>query len=208
MRAIIDIKWADLIIPFVNCTYCSDLLKYNSSRSATYKPNGTELVIGIGGFGGQGFVSRDTLTIGDGVHVLRHPFLEANQTTTSFPGADTVFGLAIDQPAYIEPSEHFLPSPFATLIEQNALDRNIVSILLPKNDDDLGDIWFGNIDDSLYEGEFSTHPLYPPGTTQWQIEARSAKVSDSNGSMLLKNQLQTTQLSYIPTFHTPFFLRP
>ena len=206
MRAIIDIRWADLIIPSVNCTYCSDLLKYNSSRSATYEPNGTELVIGAGGFTGRGFVSRDTLTVGDGVHILRHPFLEANYTSISFYGADTILGLAIDQPAYFKPSEHFLPSPFATLVQQDVLDRNVVSILLPKDDDDLGDIMFGNVDASLYEGKLSAHPLYPPGSTQWQIEARSVKVSDSNGSILFEESIP----NYTAQLHTyyPYTLLP
>lgn len=81
MRALIDIQWADLIIPSVNCTYSDHLLKYNSSRSASYEANGTELIIGAGGVHvGQGFVSRETLTVGDGIHVLHHPFLEANST--------------------------------------------------------------------------------------------------------------------------------
>ena len=43
MRALIDIDWADMIIPSVNCIRCTHQLKYNSSRSSTYEANGTEL---------------------------------------------------------------------------------------------------------------------------------------------------------------------
>jgi len=208
MRALIDIEWADLIIPSVNCTQCDHLLKYNSSSSATYEANGTELVVGRGGEHGKGFVSQDTLAVGDGIHVPHLPFLEANYTSPTFlEGAvDTVIGLAIDKPRYLESSHHFLPSPFATLVKENVLDRNIVSILLPRNDDDLGDIMFGDLDEALYEGDLSSHPLYPSDTTQWQIEANSVKVSDQNGTVFSEESLP----GYTARLHTffPFIVLP
>ena len=206
MRAIIDLGTADLIIPSINCTD-SHSLKYNSSRSATYEANGTQLTVGDSRGYIEGFVSLDTLTVGDGIHINHHPFLEANRTSPgAFPGADTIFGLAIDEPIYGKPSLHFLPSPLATLVEQYTLDRNVVSILLPKDDDDLGDIMFGGLDEALYEGDLSTHPLYPPGTTQWQIEANSAQVTDRNGTILFEEPLP----GYTARLHTyfPYILLP
>ena len=134
--------------PLVNCTICSGLLKYNSTKFATYEPNGTELVITTNGWiRGEGFVSGDTISVGGGVHIPHHPFLEAN--TTFLPtlplDIDTTLGLAIDKPCYQDPSHLFFPSLFATLVAEGDLDRNVVSIHLPRDDGDLGDLLFGGL---------------------------------------------------------------
>ena len=150
MRVVVDIRSADLVIPSIECTYSRGLLKYNSSRSATYEADGTELDLGRLG---AGFVSRDTLTIGSDIRISHHPFLEANRTGSGFSqlGYDTIFGLAIDEPGYLD-SPHHLPSPFATLIQEKTLDRNVASLLLPMDDDDVGDLMFGDLEEALYEG--------------------------------------------------------
>lgn len=216
LRAMIDIEWADMIIPSVNCTYCEDGFKYNSSESATYEANGTDLVIRTGGATwGEGFVSQDTITVGDGIQIPHHPFLEANR---SWPCAicmsDTILGLAIDKPDYVDSSQcsskgennsgGCLPSPFSTLAKSGTLDRNVVGIILPRDDDDLrappGEIMFGSLDEDLYEGPLSTHPLYPPGTTQWHIEATSASVSTANGTLLASESFP----GYTARLHTYF----
>lgn len=217
MRAMIDVEWADMIIPSVNCTNCDGGLKYNASRSATYEANATDLVIRTGGWTwGEGFVSQDTVTVGDGIEIPHHPFLEANKSSPcAFCGSDTILGLAIDKPEYLDSSQcsskgkynagGCLPSPFSTLAKSGNLDRNIVSILLPKDDEDdiripSGNIMFGGIDEALYEGPMSTHPLYPPGTTQWHIEATSASVSHVNGTLIASESFH----GYTARLHTHF----
>ncbi|MCJ1460662.1 Vacuolar protease A [Mycoblastus sanguinarius] len=204
MRALIDINWADMIIPSVNCTNCDHRLKYNSSRSSTYEANGTELLLDWNYTFGKGFVSVDTITVGDGVRIPHHPFLEASQSSVGpFGEEDTILGLAIDKPLYEfpdRPSQHKLPSPFATMAEKGNLDRNVVALLLPKGDRDLGDIMFGDLDSDLYEGELSTHPLYPEGTTNWQIEANSAQVVDQDGTIIFEEHFP----GFIAQLHTSF----
>jgi hypothetical protein len=212
----IDIEWADMIIPSVNCTECGEGLKYNSSGSATYETNGTDLVIRTGYIWGEGFVAQDTITVGDGIEIRRHPFLEANRSSSYvFDGSDTILGLAIDKPEYVDSSQcsskgkydsgGCLPSPFATLARLGILDRNVVSIILPRDDDgDIrappGEILFGALDQNLYDGPLSTHPLYPPGTTQWHIEATSVSVSAANGTLLASEALP----GYTARLHTQF----
>ena len=206
MRAFINLEWADTIIPSIRCTNCAHHLKYNSSRSATYEANGTELDFGRWG---KGRVSRDTITLGDGVHISHHPFLEADRIEASFlffNDDDTFLGLAIagTSPQYQAP--HYLPSPMSTLIREGSLDRNIVSMLLPRDDDDLGDLMFGAVDEALYSGDLSTHPLYPPDTTQWQIELNSAHISNSGGAVIHNESFP----GYTARLHTayPFIILP
>lgn len=223
MRAMIDIDWADMIIPSANCTNCKGELLYNSSRSATYESNGTDLVIRTGGWvWGEGFVAEDTITVGDGIEIPHHPFLEANRSSPCIAcGSDTILGLAIDKPEYADPSgcdskgkinsAGCLPSPFSTLAKSGNLDRNIVSIYLPRDDsDDMrvlpGDIMFGGLDEDLYEGPLSTHPLHPPGSTQWHIEANSVSVSSPNGTLLASESLPG-HTAHLHT-HYPFTVLP
>ncbi|KAL2041829.1 hypothetical protein N7G274_005613 [Stereocaulon virgatum] len=115
MRAFIDIDWADMVNPSVNCTYCSGNLRYNSSRSSTYESNGTELQT----HWGDGFVSIDTITVDDGLHIDHQPFLEAySYSTEPSGGANTILRLAINEPFGVDPDDqnrHQLPSPFSTL---------------------------------------------------------------------------------------------
>ena len=165
-----------MLIPSINCT-----------RSSTYVPNGTELSLRWAGYiWGEGIVSNDTITVGDGLHIQNQPFLEAYTSSTSFfGGLDTILGLAINKPLWAgpdDPAQHQLPSPFSVLAKQGTLDRNVVSILLPYSDADLGDILFGDIDSSLYhEGTLTTHALYPPGIETWQIEASSVTIPTPDG---------------------------
>jgi len=61
--------------------------KYDSSASSTYKANGTEFSIQYGSGSMEGFVSQDTLTIGD-LSIKGQDFAEA----TKEPGLAFAFG--------------------------------------------------------------------------------------------------------------------
>ena len=64
----------------------------------------------------------------------------------------------------------------------------------------------GVLDDIIYDGELTMHPLYPPGTAQWQIEVSAATVSDRNGTILFQGSLP----DYTARIHTfyPFTVLP
>lgn len=73
----------------MKCTSIACFLhqKYDSSQSSTYKSNGTEFSIQYGSGSMEGFVSQDTLTIGD-LEVKGLDFAEA----TKEPGLAFAFG--------------------------------------------------------------------------------------------------------------------
>lgn len=162
-------------------------------------------------------MSQDTVTVGDGIEIPHHPFLEANKSSPcAFCGSDTILGLAIDKPEYLDSSQcsskgkynagGCLPSPFSTLAGSGNLDRNIVSILLPKDDDDNirippGNIMFGGIDEALYEGPMSTHPFYPPGTTQCTSKLHLQAYHTSMAPSSPLNPSMATPPAYTHTSH-------
>ena len=80
---------SNLWVPSVQCTSIACFLhaKYDSKSSSTYKANGTSFSIQYGSGSMEGFVSQDTVAIGDLV-VKGTDFAEA----TKEPGLTFAFG--------------------------------------------------------------------------------------------------------------------
>ena len=80
-------------MPSKQCTSIACFLhaKYDSSSSATYKANGSEFSIQYGSGSMEGFVSSDTLKIGD-LEIASQDFAEA----TKEPGLAFAFGKYVD----------------------------------------------------------------------------------------------------------------
>ena len=80
---------SNLWVPSTKCTSIACFLhsKYDSSASSSYKANGTEFSIQYGSGSMEGFVSQDTLTIGD-ISIKHQDFAEA----TKEPGLAFAFG--------------------------------------------------------------------------------------------------------------------
>ena len=80
---------SNLWVPSTQCTSIACFLhtKYDSTASSTYKANGTTFSIQYGSGSMEGFVSQDTLTIGD-ITIKKQMFAEA----TKEPGLAFAFG--------------------------------------------------------------------------------------------------------------------
>ncbi|CAF9928767.1 MAG: Vacuolar protease A [Heterodermia speciosa] len=188
MRAFIDLAWSDLVIPAVNCTHCAGKLKYDRTKSPSFESgNGSKITVRQDRYvWGRGEVSSDSVTLGEGVEVQHHPFVEAEQSSSG-PWApesvESVLGLSMKRPVVdTGMTKHFLPGILETMAEEKTLDRDVFSLLLPRGDGDRGDLVFGDYDKALFKGELSTHPLYPENTTDWAVEATSASVMYANGT--------------------------
>jgi saccharopepsin len=160
------------------------------------------------GIEGTGFTSLDTVTIVEGLQIFHHPFQELNSWFNEmYPWGfvhDSVLGLNIGPPPFrMEGPVPTLPSPFQAMISQGVLDANMFSVKLPSPENDDGEIMFGGYNEDAFEGELSTHPIFPPNATQWQIEPNSVTLTSPNGSVLLDESLAgntailTTAFSYI-----------
>ena len=82
----------------VNCTQSDGNLKYSHSELPTYEGNGTEIMVSHTAYMyGKGVISVDTVTLGGGVEIPHHPFVEADRFCSG-PWArsvDTVLGLSM-----------------------------------------------------------------------------------------------------------------
>ena len=95
-------------------------------------------------------------------------------------GWDSVLGLTYERPMWLDDprSPNTLASPFKTMVDSHALERNVFSIKLPRNDTEVGDIVFGGLNEDLSdEDSVVWNALYPENTTQWQIEVVGVSMS-------------------------------
>ena len=149
--------------------------KYDSSSSSTYKKNGTEFAIRYGSGSLTGFVSEDTVRIGD-LEIEDQLFAEA----TSEPGLafafgrfDGILGLGFDTI-----SVNKIVPPFYSMINDKLLDEPVFAFYLG-NADTEGDnsvATFGGVDKSHYTGELVKIPLRRKA--YWEVDFRSIAFGD------------------------------
>jgi len=157
-KVVLDTGSSNLWVPSQDCNSIACYLhtKYDHSSSKTYTKNGTSFEIRYGSGSLSGYVSKDTVAIGDLV-LTGQDFAEA----TSEPGLafafgkfDGILGLGYDTISV----NHIVP-PFYKMIEQNLLDKPVFSFLLADKDNDESQVVFGGIDESAYTGKVTYIPL-------------------------------------------------
>jgi saccharopepsin len=177
-KVILDTGSSNLWVPSVKCGSIACYLhsKYDSSKSSTYKANGSSFDIEYGSGSLSGFVSQDTVEIGD-IKLKDVLFAEA----TSEPGLafafgkfDGILGLGYDTISV----NHIVP-PFYEMIKQKALDSAVFAFYLGSADKDGDDseVVFGGIDKSHYTGEMTTIPVRRKA--YWEVNFDAISFGDS-----------------------------
>lgn len=158
-KVIMDTGSSNLWVPGSECGSIACYLhtKYDSSESSTYKKNGTSFEIRYGSGSVAGYISQDTLTIGD-MKILKQDFGEATQEpglAFAFGRFDGILGLGYDSIAV----NHVTP-PFYNMINQGLLDEPVFSFYLGDTNAGVESVaTFGGIDKSFYTGKMVTIPL-------------------------------------------------
>lgn len=154
-----DTGSSNLWVPGSECGSIACYLhqKYDSSGSSTYKKNGSEFGIRYGSGEVSGYISQDTLTIGD-LKVKNQLFGE----TTNEPGLAFAFGRfdGILGLGYDTISVNHIPPPFYNMIDQGLLDEPVFSFYLGDTSKSTESVaTFGGVDKSFYEGKMVKLPL-------------------------------------------------
>ena len=137
-----------------------------------------------------GPLSEDTLHIAD-MEIQSQLFGEATEINRNMPDFgneewDGILGLSPSN----EASDLRTSSPFQNMVAQELLDWNLFSLKLPRGREDPGEIHFGGIDESMYEGKLKKLPLVPysPDKYQcikgrWIVPASGIGIGDGFGSL-------------------------
>ncbi|KAJ5094064.1 hypothetical protein N7456_009925 [Penicillium angulare] len=181
-KVILDTGSSNLWVPSSGCNSIACFLhsKYDSSSSSTYEHNGTDFEIRYGSGSLSGFVSQDTLQIGD-LKVKNQDFAEA----TSEPGLAFAFGRfdGILGLGYDTISVNKMVPPFYNMINQGLLDEPLFAFYLgdTSKDGDNSEVTFGGVDKDHYTGEITTIPLRRKA--YWEVELNAIKLGDETAEL-------------------------
>jgi saccharopepsin len=176
-KVVLDTGSSNLWVPSSECGSIACYLhqKFDSSASSTYKKNGSDFAIQYGSGSLSGFVSQDTLKIGD-LKIEGQDFAEA----TSEPGLafafgrfDGILGLGFDAI-----SVNKIVPPFYKMIEQGLLDEPVFAFYLgdANKEGDSSEATFGGIDKDHYTGELINIPLRRKA--YWEVDLDAIALGD------------------------------
>jgi len=168
---VFDTGSSNLWVPSTHCRSIACFLhkKYDSTLSNTYVKNGTDFSIQYGSGALEGFISHDTLTLGDLV-IENQGFAESTKEpglTFAMARFDGILGLGYDTISV----QRVVP-PFFNAVNQGLVNEPVIGVWLNKSegneDDEGGSITFGGIDKSHIDGEIIYSPVIRKG--YWEVE--------------------------------------
>jgi len=178
-KVVLDTGSSNLWVPSVDCGSIACYLhsKYDSSASSTFKANGSSFEIRYGSGSLSGFVSQDTMTIGD-IKIKEQDFAEA----TSEPGLafafgrfDGILGLGFDRI-----SVNGIVPPFYKMIEQKLIDEPVFAFKLADTEGE-SEVIFGGVDKSAYKGKIITIPLRRKA--YWEVDFDAISYGDDTADL-------------------------
>lgn len=182
-KVVLDTGSSNLWVPSQSCGSIACYLHstYDSSASSTYKKNGSEFEIRYGSGSLSGFVSQDTMQIGD-VEIKHQDFAEA----TSEPGLAFVFGQfdGILGLGYDTISVNKMVPPFYNMIDQGILDDPVFAFYLgstENGDGDESEATFGGLNKNHYTGKMTKIPLRRKA--YWEVDLDAISFGDETAQL-------------------------
>ncbi|CCH40505.1 Saccharopepsin [Wickerhamomyces ciferrii] len=176
-KVILDTGSSNLWVPSTDCSSLACYLhsKYDHEASSTYKANGSDFAIRYGSGSLEGYVSQDTLQLGDLV-IPKQDFAEA----TSEPGLAFAFGKfdGILGLAYDTISVNKIVPPVYKALNSGLLDEPKFAFYLGDADktEDGGVATFGGIDESKYTGKITWLPVRRKA--YWEVKFNGIGLGD------------------------------
>merc|ERR1712230_56717 len=180
-KVVLDTGSSNLWVPSSECGSIACYLhtKYDSSSSSTYKKNGTSFEIRYGSGSLSGYVSEDTMSIGD-LKIKDQLFAEA----TSEPGLAFAFGRfdGILGLGYDTISVNKIPPPFYNMIDQGLLDEPVFAFYLSDTaNGDESEATFGGIDKAHYTGDITYITLRRKA--YWEVDLDAITFGDETAEI-------------------------
>ena len=181
-KVVLDTGSSNLWVPSQECGSIACYLhsKYDHGDSSTYKKNGTEFQIKYGSGELEGYISQDTVRIGD-ITIEHQDFAEA----TSEPGLafafgrfDGIMGLGYDTISV----DHVVP-PFYNMIDQGLIDEPVFAFYLSDTNDEgaESEVVFGGINKDHYHGDMVKIPLRRKA--YWEVDLDAISFGDQTAEI-------------------------
>ncbi|KAI0475487.1 vacuolar protease A [Xylariaceae sp. FL0804] len=178
-KVILDTGSSNLWVPSTSCNSIACFLhsKYDSSASSSYKKNGSDFEIRYGSGSLSGFVSQDTVTVGD-LEIKSQDFAEA----TSEPGLAFAFGRfdGILGMGFNRLSVNGIVPPFYKMVDQKLIDEPVFAFYLSDGGDD-SEVVFGGVDKDHYTGKITEIPLRREA--YWEVDFDSISFGDETAEL-------------------------
>lgn len=179
-KVVLDTGSSNLWVPSQECGSIACYLhtKYDSSSSSTYKKNGSSFEIHYGSGSLTGFVSQDTLTIGD-LTLKNQVFAEATEEpglAFAFGRFDGILGLGYDTI-----SVNGITPPFYNMVNEGLLDDNVFAFYLGDAEADDSEVTFGGVNNDRYEGKLYNLPVRRKA--YWEVDLDSISFGDSTAEL-------------------------
>ncbi|KAK7946986.1 acid protease [Apiospora aurea] len=199
-RLYVDLIWDTLFVPNASLStqYCSpgvEMFRYRANESSTADPSDLGwYYIGQNLVDFSGSAALDTFRVGGGgLRVERQPFVAVEHAQPEamidlWIGYDGVLGLSPRWDTPAEPTASRLPSPWAHMVRDGALDDNVFAIEVPRaarggfDEDDgpevgptVGAITFGGVAEKYRDAEFAPLPLVRDDDRVWAVAAQSVR---------------------------------
>lgn len=177
-KVILDTGSSNLWVPSSKCGSIACYLhtKYDASSSSTHKKNGSSFEIQYGSGSMKGFVSQDTLKIGD-ITIKNQDFAEATEEpglAFAFGKFDGILGLGYDRI-----SVNKIVPPFYNMVDQKLIDDAVFAFYLSK-DGDGSEVVFGGSDKDHYEGKIVNIPIRRKA--YWEVDLDSISIGGETAS--------------------------
>ncbi|KAK1061207.1 aspartic proteinase precursor [Friedmanniomyces endolithicus] len=194
-KVVLDTGSSNLWVPSQDCGSIACYLhsKYDHSGSSTYKKNGSEFEIRYGSGELSGYISQDTVQIGD-LKLKNQLFAEA----TAEPGLAFAFGRfdGIMGLGYDTISVNHITPPFYTMIDQGLLDEPVFAFYLgDTNNGDNSEAIFGGIDENHYTGKMTKIPLRRKA--YWEVDLDAITFGDQTAEIDATGAILDTGTSLI-----------
>ncbi|KAJ2775024.1 aspartic proteinase precursor [Coemansia nantahalensis] len=175
-KVLFDTGSSNLWVPSAECrsSGCFTHSKYDHTQSSSYAKNGTDISLLFGSDSLKGYLSEDTLTVGD-ITVEAQQFVEATKESGvrfAFGRFDGIFGLGYDT----TPVEGMVP-PFHNMVNQQLVKEPMFSFYLSDtaNGND-GELVHGGYNSEHFDGDLKWAGVRRRG--HWEVDLEAVQFGD------------------------------